>query len=119
MDSIELLKIPTNERDNFIDLLNTDITLNKLIAEKEIKLKELQDETKNRREQLLSIMEKYDVKSIENDSYRYTRIEESTRVNIDSKKLKEIYPSVYDDCKKTTRVKPQLRITAKKENKYE
>lgn len=117
-DNVELLKIDNSETKNkVVELLKLDEVLNTQVALAEEKIKSIQEDIKAKRELLLELMTKYDVKSIKNDLFTYTRVNESTRITVDSKKLKELYPSIYDEVKKETTVKASLRITKRKENK--
>lgn len=115
-DNVELLKIDNSETKNkVVELLKLDEVLNTQVALAEEKIKSIQEDIKAKRELLLELMTKYDVKSIKNDLFTYTRVNESTRITVDSKKLKELYPNVYDEVKKETKVKSSLRITKRKE----
>lgn len=115
-ENVELLKINNSDTKNqVIEILKNDELLNAQIALAEEKIKDIQDQIKAKRELLLELMTKYDVKSIKNDLFTYTRVNESIRTTVDSKKLKEVYPDIYDEVKKETTVKASLRITKRKE----
>lgn len=115
-ENVELLKINNSDiKNQVIALLKNDEMLNSQIALAEEKIKDIQDQIKQKRELLLELMTKYDVKSIKNDLFTYTRVNESIRTTVDSKKLKEVYPDIYDEVKKETTVKASLRITKRKE----
>lgn len=115
-ENVELLKINNSDTKNqVIEILKNDEMLNSQIALAEEQIKDIQDQIKQKREVLLELMSKYDVKSIKNDLFTYTRVNESIRTTVDSKKLKELYPNIYDEVKKETTVKASLRITKRKE----
>lgn len=115
-ENVELLKINNSDTKNqVIEILKLDEVLNTQVALAEEKIKSIQEDIKAKREVLLELMTKYDVKSIKNDLFTYTRVNESIRTTVDSKKLKELYPNIYDEVKKETTVKASLRITKRKE----
>lgn len=115
-ENVELLKINNSDTKNqVIEILKLDEVLNTQVALAEEKIKSIQEDIKAKRELLLELMTQYDVKSIKNDLFTYTRVNENIRTTVDSKKLKELYPNIYDEVKKETKVKASLRITKRKE----
>jgi predicted phage-related endonuclease len=62
---------------------------------------------------LLAEMEKQGIMSFETDNIKLTYIPQVERVSVDSGKLKKLYPQVYGNCTKITKVKPSLRIKVK------
>ena len=68
---------------------------------------------------LLEAMEKYDVKSIDNDVVKITRVNPSESITVDLKEVKKQEPDTYDDLladyPKITQRKGSIRITVKKE----
>lgn len=115
-DNVELLKVDNAEKKKeIVALLKNDELLNSQIAYAEEKIKDIQDQIKAKRELLLELMTQYGVKTIKNDLFTYTRVHESIRTSIDSAKLKEVYPDIYDEVKKETKVKASLRITKRKD----
>ena len=83
------------------------------IADIASKKKELEDQDKKMREQLEAAMEQFDIKSFENDLVKITYTEPTTRISVDSAKLKKNYPDIYTECCKTSDVKGSVRITVK------
>lgn len=75
--------------------------------------KEIEKLEKQMREELESAMGKYGVKSFENDILKVTYIEPSTKVSVDSAKLKENHPEIYSECSKVSDVKASIRIIVK------
>ena len=65
---------------------------------------------KDMREQLQAAMDVYDIKSFENDAIKITYIEESTRNSVDSKKLKDQMPEIYEKFTKSSAVKAFVKI---------
>lgn len=62
---------------------------------------------------LLSIMKDNNIKFYYGQEINLTRKYESTRESIDSKKLKDEFPDVYEKCKKTSIVKESLTLKIK------
>lgn len=73
----------------------------------------LEEQDKKMRKELETAMEQYDVKSFENEFIKVTYVEPTTRTSVDSAKLKKKYPSVFEECSKTSEVKGSVRITVK------
>ena len=72
---------------------------------------------KEMREQLQAAMDAYDIKSFENEVIKITYIEESTRNTVDSKKLKDQMPEIYEKFTKSSAVKAFVKIELKGEKK--
>ena len=77
-------------------------------AELEIKL--LKDELT---EQLKEAMEKYGIKTFEDDNIKVIHKEGTTRTTVDSKRLKAELPDIYEEYSKTSNVASSLTIEAK------
>jgi len=84
------------------------------IANCEQKVKEYKVEQERIKDGLLEIMKAHNVKKYEGDLIMLTYVAPSTRTSIDSKKLKEELPDIYEQFSKTSDVKESLRITIKK-----
>ena len=86
--------------------------INKIVEiEKQIKdLKSLQDSYK---ENLLKEMEENNVLKVDTEELSISYVAPSTRETLDSKKLKEDLPDIYDLYVKFTDVKSSLRIKVK------
>ena len=61
-------------------------------------------------------MEKYDVKKFENDNLAITYIAPTTRTGLDTGRLKEEQPTLYEEYKKVSPVKSSVRIKVKGDN---
>ena len=68
----------------------------------------MQDTLKNL---MLENMEKYSIKSFENDDLKITYVPESTRTSVDTKALKD--DGLYELYTKTSPVKASVRVTIK------
>ena len=75
--------------------------------------KALEKKEKEVRASLTKAMDKYGVKSFENDRLKVTHIEATTKKTLDSKKLKKDYPKIYDEYAKETNVSASVRIQLK------
>lgn len=79
--------------------------------------KEIEDEEKQMREQLLEACEKYGVKKIDNEHVKITKVDATTSKSIDTKKIAKMDPALYEELKreytKITNRKAYLRITPK------
>lgn len=75
--------------------------------------KELEEQEKTVREQLVEAMESHGVKSFESDLLKVTFKAASTRAGVDSKALKEKFPEVYEAVKTVTPVKASVSISLK------
>ena len=75
--------------------------------------KEIEEKITEMRESLRQAMEKYDVKSFENDNIRLTYIAPTTRTSIDSTKLKKEHPEIAEAYQKVSNVKASVKIEIK------
>ena len=78
-----------------------------------VQKKALEEQEKKMRTELETAMEQYNVKSFENEFIKVTYVEPTTRTSVDSAKLKKKYPSVFEECSKTSEVKASIKITVK------
>jgi len=79
--------------------------------------KEIAERNKQLKSELEAAMDEYGIKSIDNEFLKITRVEGSTTVSIDIKKLQDKEPALYDELledypKKTVR-KPYVKFTVK------
>ena len=102
----ELVKLENGKYGLVKDAVDTIITIENEIK----KLKEMQD---NYKEQLLKVMEENDVLKIEIPELTITRKAPTTRETLDSKKLKEDMPEIYDEYVKISDVKGSITIKLK------
>lgn len=77
--------------------------------------KAAQDERDRLRGELLKLFEAQGIKSWDNGKVLVTYIPPTDRLSVDSKKLKDNYPTVYSECQKLTKVKSQIRVTIRGE----
>ena len=83
------------------------------IAALTLQKKQIEDQEKEMRVQLMAAMEKYGVKSFENEDVKFTYVAATTRTTIDSTKLKKDLPDVATKYSKTSKVSASVKITVK------
>lgn len=81
----------------------------------EERAKEAQAKRDELRAELLTLFEQQGIKSWDNGKVLVTYIPPTDRLSVDSKKLKDNYPTVYSECQKLTKVKSQIRVTIRGE----
>lgn len=101
-----MVKLENGEYGLVSDAINTIVEIEKQIKD----LKALQDSYK---EKLLKEMEENNVLKIDTEELSISYVAPSTRETLDSKKLKEDLPDIYDLYVKFTDVKSSLRIKVK------
>ena len=101
-----IVKLENGEYGLVSDAINTIVEIEKQIKD----LKALQDSYK---EKLLKEMEEKNVLKIDTEELSISYVAPSTRETLDSKKLKEDLPDIYDLYVKFTDVKSSLRIKVK------
>lgn len=79
------------------------VTAKKALEEQEAELK-----TK-----LKEAMEKCNIKKFESDILNITYVAETTSTSVDSKKLKEKHPAIYEECSKTSKKSAYVKVTVK------
>ena len=75
--------------------------------------KEMEEKTKEIKEALKNAMEKYNVSKYENEFIKVTYKSASTRITVDSKKLKEDLPGIYEEYSKIINVSSYVNIEIK------
>ena len=75
--------------------------------------KNLDEQEKQLKQELLKAMETYGVKSFETDIIKMTYVAPTTKTTIDSTKLKEDHPQIAKQYSKTSKVSASVRITVK------
>ena len=79
--------------------------------------KEIEKQEKDIKAKLEKAMNTYDIKSIDNEYIKITRVDESTSTSLDLKEFKKKEPRLYDelltDYPKVTKRKPHLRFKVK------
>lgn len=101
-----MVKLENGEYGLVSDAINTIVEIEKQIKD----LKALQDSYK---ENLLKEMEENNVLKVDTEELSISYVAPSTRETLDSKKLKEDLPDIYDLYVKFTDVKSSLRIKVK------
>jgi hypothetical protein len=104
---------PIDEKINEDVMLNKTLQVCKSIEALENEKKQLDAEFEKLKTGLLELMKANGVKKFENDLIRLTYKEKSTRVSLDSKRLKEEQPEVFENYKKETEVKESILIKIK------
>ena len=94
------------------------VELEKLIKYYDEEKKKIELQEQELKEAIIKGMEESGLTQLETDTIKIIYVAETSRVSLDSKIIKEKYPEIYNENLKTTKVKPQLRITLK-ENKNE
>ena len=87
-------------------------TINKITTLLQLK-KELDEQEKQLKQTLVDAMERYGVKSFENDQIKMTYIAPTTRSTLDSIKLKKEHPHLAEQYTKTSTVSASVRVTVK------
>ena len=106
----------TEEEFYFNDkLVEYNNTINKLsVLEKELaRLSDMEKEAKMQREILYGLMDNVGVKTIVTNNLMITKINPTTTKNVDSKKLKEELPEIYDKYTKVSNKKGYVKITVR------
>lgn len=75
--------------------------------------KKLDEQEKELKQKLVEAMERYGVKSFENDQIKMTYVAPTTRSTIDSTKLKKDHPDIAEQYTKTSNVSASVRVTVK------
>lgn len=83
------------------------------IANLSVQKKQIEEQEKVLKSQLLEAMEKYGVKAFENDTVKFLYVAPTTQTRIDSAKLKKDMPDVAEKYSKTTNVSAYVKITVK------
>lgn len=85
------------------------IALGDLLTQQEV-LRNKNDEIK---EKIKEAMENNEIKKYENDFISITYVAPTTRITVDSTKLKENFADIYEQCQKVSNVKSSIRIKVK------
>lgn len=75
--------------------------------------KDLDEQEKQLKQKLVEAMEKYEVKSFENDYIKMTYVAPTTRSTIDSTRLKKDHPDIVEQYSKTSNVSASVRVSVK------
>lgn len=75
--------------------------------------KKLEEDEKDLKEKLKLAMEKCNIKKFTSDILNITYVAATTATSVDSKKLKEKHPSIYDECSKTSNKSAYVKVEVK------
>jgi 2C-methyl-D-erythritol 2,4-cyclodiphosphate synthase len=85
----------------------------RIITEISIQKQKLEEQEKLMRKKLIEAMETYGVKKFENAQVAFTYVAPTTRISIDSTKLKKKYPAIAEECFKVSNVSASVKINVK------
>jgi hypothetical protein len=94
-----------------ISIVKTEDIKNAILEKKRI-----EEEYSTFTSQLLKSMEENNILSYKDDNITISYISESESISLDTEKLKEKYPEVYNDCLVVKHKNSSVRILAKKKN---
>jgi len=89
------------------------VNISYLLAYYETQIKEIERKQKEYKDALLKGMEERGIKKFEDNLVSITYVEPTTRVSLDSKKLKEEQPDTYIKYVNQSEVKASVRIKVK------
>lgn len=85
----------------------------KRIADIVISKKQLDEQEKELKEHLKLAMERNSIKAFNNDVLKITYVAATTATSVDSKKLKEKHPAIYQECSKTSPKSAYVKVEVK------
>ena len=83
------------------------------LAQAEDTYKKLSEQRDKLKAQLLEAMDKYNLDKWENEKFSISYVKGGSTITIDSKKVKELYPEVFEKCSKTSNRKASIRFKVK------
>lgn len=89
------------------------LTITKAIANIQREKERLDEENQKMRTELEKAMNAYGVTTFENEFVKITHIDATTKVSVDSKKLKSELPDIYAKYSKVSDIKGYVKITVK------
>ena len=89
------------------------LKLTQTIANIATQKKALDEEDKKMREELEKAMSDYGVTNFENEFVKITHVDPTTKVTVDSKKLKAEHPYIYQKYSKVSNVSGYVKISVK------
>lgn len=110
------MQLVTQYEENLRELTATEAQINELVAVHRERLEDLKKKDAELREALKGEMKKEGIKKYESDLLSLTYIAASERVLLDSKRLKEEKPDLWNEYSKTTPVSDSVRIKVKEQN---
>lgn len=102
-----------SEENQMVVFESSVVGITQTIANIASEKKRLEDEDKKMREELEQAMSAYGITSFENEFVKITHVEPTTKVSVDSKKLKADLPDIYSKYSKVSDVKGYVKITVK------
>lgn len=102
-----------SEENAMVEFGKSVLTVTREIANIANEKKRLEALDETMRKELQKAMEMYGVTTFENDFVKITHVAPTTKVSVDSKKLKAELPNVYEKYSKTSNVNGYVKITAK------
>ena len=106
MENFEIITI-----ENDVPTLTADIE--KMIATLDAEEKRIKAQKDMYRCELLEAMEKYNIKSIATDTVSVTYKDAYDKETLDTKRLREEHPDIYDEYIKFTTYKPSITVKVK------
>lgn len=101
------------EENTLVAMQSEAAAIIKAVADLTLQKKKIEEQEKEMRVQLMAAMEKYGVKSFENEDVKFTYVAATTRTTIDSTKLKKDLPDIAAKYSKTSNVSASVKITVK------
>lgn len=102
-----------NEETALVAMQTEAAAIIKSIAALALRKKQIEDQEKEMRIQIMAAMEKYGVKQFDSEQVRFTYVAATSRTTIDSAKLKKELPDVAEKYTKTIKVSASVKITVK------
>ena len=101
------------EENQMVVFQSAVLKLTQTIANIATQKKALEEEDKKMREELEKAMSDYGVTNFENEFVKITHVDPTTKVTVDSKKLKAEHPEIYRECSKVSNVSGYVKISVK------
>ena len=102
-----------SEEQEMVVFKSSVLAITQTIANIATEKKRLEDDDKRMREELEKAMNDYGVTSFENEFVKITHVDPTTKVTVDSKKLKTELPDIYEKYSKVSDVKGYVKISVK------
>ncbi|KIR03439.1 putative bacteriophage endonuclease [Lachnospiraceae bacterium TWA4] len=114
-DDTDILKTCTDAEEvgEIVDLTQQVPEVIKAISDICTQKKNIEAQEKEMKQKLQEVMEQFGVKSFKNDVIEVTYVAPTTRISIDSTKLKKELPEVAEKYSKTSNVSASIRIKVK------
>lgn len=106
-ENLELLKIDNKETE--MKVMNLSVEIDNF----QFQVDGINQIIKDKKEALFNFLEKFGINSLSTQNYTFSRVGESTRKSLDTTKLKEEEPQIYEKYLKTSKVKSYLKVSKK------